>query len=479
MGFTKALGTGANVLGGLMAFRQGQLQNYLINRARALQDPQVRAYLEQSPFLQGVLGVGTTENPEMAGFELPANLGGVQAPSGRTTRTLNLPALDPETAVKQYESQGKLRVLATRPDAADIAARKSYGVPMAGLGVGDIVPENEAATRYLQSNREPGTKWTIDPITGAVQFSGGEEGAPAHLAPGAEQEFVSDAQGQPVPRRIGGRTVIRDAPTIRSDPAGTIYHVPGTAPPSPGAAPGRVRPGIPGVPAIIATTPPRGSERTREQRSRITASKQILALYTEPVTDPRTGQPHMNPTTGQPYTPMDAFTKPGAAGAAKQVIGNLPGGQTITALPRRIQSGGGLGDPGMRAATAAASTLQSNVVTYIKGFGDTANVAVREQEITASGLVPNLDTDTDEIAAQKIQTLNEMFDRVTDALAKGGTGTDAAAIMAEYGIMATPLDEGASTSSTGSPPATSAPRTLGGRSPVLSGQDALDYLNTP
>lgn len=461
-------GNAAGIISGLLSLRGGQLQNYIANRAKLLGDPTVRAQLEQSPFLRGLLFVGSTTTPEQgAQFQLPEGLGPaggqpIAAPTGRTIRTLDLPPLDPATAVKQAEAIGRARVLTSRPDAADIAAQTHYGVPAPGFSINDY----PAGTPIP---REPGTRVTVDQY-GRMTRTIGDEPAPIQFPYGSNAPV--DASG-----RVAGRQYIITPPATENIPQGARVLTPGGIP---GGEFGGGPSPIPNKNVVVTPSP--GSQSIRTQLSRIRSARAGFREVLAPLTDPK-GQPLTGPN-GQPVTALDVL--PGGA------LANIPGGMAGAAFSELPYVPGarvrmlskGSSDPTTASAAAQLNSLIGQRANLVKALGDVGNLAEQEQKVVSDAFIPG-GNDTYQSALYKSKAFDGLMAQVEtalDAASKGDatvTPDDLKALILGAAERAG-MGGGAAGTSTPSTPTpepsrTLTPRELGGGT-ILRGKAARDYL---
>lgn len=293
-------GYGVGALSALTSIKGGGLQNWLLNRQRAVEDPNIRASLVGSPFASGMLlqsggdvaAPGTM--PAAGGVAAPDDIRWLQAQNPARQFVPNLPPLAAEQQVQTQAAQGIISGTQSADPVIRANAKLAGKIPLtpdeqvAGLGWG----------RYLQRNAGPGGTVGVEvpgmPITIGSPYIGGQyldydsavarakiTGGQVAPAPGggfevtqpqvpAEHEYMTPelahaaliAGEKTVP---SGRTVngiptyvnVKEAPTGVSTPGPPAAQPAGV--PTPGAPPpARKAPAAPAPPPPLpaAKTPP-------------------------------------------------------------------------------------------------------------------------------------------------------------------------------------------------------------------------------
>jgi hypothetical protein len=192
-------GRGVGVLAALDSIKSGGLGSYLIQREKAIADPDIRANLIGSPFAAGMLQVSGDTAParvatpdDFVGPPSPAPaVAGPSdiaylAPSAPDRRwTPNLPPLSTAEQVKQATEQGTLSGLRGADVLARVQAKLASKIPLTN----DEFNAALTVAKGIQGGAGPGSTVGLQIPGMAVQI-----GSPYNIAPLSEEEFASPDQ---------------------------------------------------------------------------------------------------------------------------------------------------------------------------------------------------------------------------------------------------------------------------------------------
>lgn len=236
-------GRGVGVLAALDSIKSGGLGSYLIQREKAIADPDIRANLIGSPFAAGMLQVsGDTRAAPVA---TPADFVGPPtpaaavagpsdiaylAPSAPDRRwTPNLPPLSTAEQVKQATEQGTLSGLRGDDIVARIQAKLGAKIPLTNEELGQAV----AGARAIQAGAGPGS-------TVGVQVPGMpiQVGSPYNLSSMGPEEYPTpEAAAAAASQRPGYRVVPSGRGTFLLAPPPTREQILPSTPPPPTMTP--------------------------------------------------------------------------------------------------------------------------------------------------------------------------------------------------------------------------------------------------
>jgi hypothetical protein len=236
-------GRGVGVLAALDSIKSGGLGSYLIQREKAIADPDIRANLIGSPFAAGMLQVsGDTARPPVA---TPADFVGPPtpaaavagpsdiaylAPSAPDRRwTPNLPPLSTAEQVKQATEQGTLSGLRGTDIVARIQAKLGAKIPLTNEELAQAV----GGARAIQASAGPGSTVGLTVPGMPIQV-----GSPYNLSSMGPEEYPTpDAAAAAASQRPGYRVVPSGRGTWLLAPPPTREQILPQTPPPPTMTP--------------------------------------------------------------------------------------------------------------------------------------------------------------------------------------------------------------------------------------------------
>lgn len=269
------LGYGLGALSALTSIKGGGLQNWLLNRQRAVEDPGIRASLLGSPFASGMLfqsggDVGAPGTmPSAGGVAAPSDLAWLQQQTPARRFMPNLPPLPAEQQVQTQAAQGIVSGLQSADPGVRAQAKLAGKIPLTpeetkaaigtGIGIqGGLGPGGTVGVNVPGMPITIGSPYSVSPGVGPDEFSSYGEAAAAASRRGTGWSVEQTSRGTFRPVQIGA-PVAPPAPTATPAPASTPAPAPAT--PAPAAPPARHA--IPPRPPMVPSErPARGSVQT-------------------------------------------------------------------------------------------------------------------------------------------------------------------------------------------------------------------------
>jgi hypothetical protein len=267
-------GYGVGALSALTSIRGGGLQNYFLNRQRALEDPAVRASLVGSPFTSGVFFQPGSDLPAAPPGTMPT-AGTVAAPSDvawiqqqdPTRRFLpHLAPLPAQTQVQVQAAQGIVSGLQSADPVVRAQAKLAGKIPLTPEEQGQIIRQGIQTQAGLGPGGTVGVEVPGMPIT---------IGSPYSVSPVGFDEYATPGEAQTVANSRGTNWTIEQTnrgtwkPVQKTPPAAPPLPTPqGEKPPAPatqpggrvdggaGAPPRRAAPTVPTPPSQAPASPP-------------------------------------------------------------------------------------------------------------------------------------------------------------------------------------------------------------------------------
>jgi hypothetical protein len=318
-------GYGLGALSALTSIKGGGLQNWLLNRQRAVEDPSIRASLVGSPVASGMLfqsggdvaPPGTM--PAAGSVAAPDDIRWLQQQAPARRFIPDLPPLPAEQQVQTRAAQGIVSGLQSSDPLVRAQAKVAGKVPLTGEEQDAIVGRG----RQLQGGLGPGGTVGIEtpgmPIT---------IGSPYSVSPGvAPEEFATYGEAAAAASQRGTGW------TVQQTNRGTWKPVQITPPAAP-AAPAPYNPNAPAAPPSPAAPAPYNPNAPAPRGAAPTAPRPPLAAAAAPplfagLSQTSGGPPATIPTrTNNPGDIMDgpfARSQPGyvGPGPAKRDGGNV------------------------------------------------------------------------------------------------------------------------------------------------------------